>query len=139
MDMKNVEKGAKLLAEYKAIEAEIKQINKVAMLAANKRTSSCFTLLVTDDELAEKLTGVSREEYENGAKSISFFIEKILTGLKEGKNMLDDENFENPQEKVHVHLDNSNCLEILGIVLRDRNDRKVVLRKQIKDLGINIE
>lgn len=40
MNMKNVEKGAKLLAEYKEILQEIKDINKAANIAANKKTSA---------------------------------------------------------------------------------------------------
>lgn len=131
--MKNVEKGAKLLAEYKEILQEIKDINKAANIAANKKTSACFTLLVTDDDLAKKVTGISREEFEDGPKSISFFIDKIFEGLKQGKIMIDNEAFENPQQKVHAHLSGSNCLEILGIVLRDRNERKAAIRKELND------
>lgn len=143
MNLKKLEKATKIYEQIKIIDAHIIQIEKLAMLAASGEIKSSFQLKIED--IGEKNKEAEKVKFDEHGSLIKTNPESLREKMLQQMNWMPFfTGFENKNEQnKHQHLleqelSENLTLQILGILLYEKNTLKKSYLSQLEKLGVLI-
>lgn len=133
MDIKKLEKATIILKAIKNIDAEIIEIEKTAMLVANNDTESHFLLNVIDNEKPQE---EENTEQENQGDPFSEFSGLLSFMAFRSSNKPEKEN--KNLHSLKCDLSVNATLQILGVLLYEKQTKRNKLINSLKKYGVNI-
>lgn len=146
MDINNLERANEILLQIKKLDAEIIEIDRLALLAADGEIKSSFKMSICDignvkaesekakfdDDGSLISNGTSGSKYTSIFESITFLANNLrqaqATHAAAVKNT----------GTLEQELSNSSTLLLLGVLLGDKQSRRRYLIKELKTYGINL-
>lgn len=129
MNLKKLARAAKLYEQIKALDGEIIEVEKMAMLVANGETKSTFELHIED-----------LNKNEDEAKSVlddcntpSGWMQEMMMGFRTGGTLKKTEPSGNKLKSI---LSETLTLQILGELLFDKNYQRELLVSKIQSLNL---
>lgn len=135
MEIKELEQATKILQSIKILDNEIAEIEKIAMIVANSDTGSSIELKVVDyDKPAEATKEDNDEEVDD---------KDPFMGLGMFAYISRNHNSDNPKKEDNVHRINydlslNGTMQMLGVLLYEKQSKRTLLIKKLNKYGINI-
>lgn len=137
MKIKELEKATGMLQDVKILDNEIIEIEKMAMLIANNDTESMFTLQVWDkDKEQEEKNKASFDEDGSLQVPGSSFADYLMSGMLPFVTPKFDKNEHISTIKYDLSINAS--MQILGVLLWEKQNKRQNLIKKLNKYGINI-
>lgn len=139
MDFKKLEKATKIYGEIKALDAEIIEIDRFAMLVANGEIKSSFTLTVED--VGKKKEDETKVSFDEDGSLVGLH-KKMMSSLMmpmwfcSGSVSLESEN-----ENYHTlknELSENATLNVLGVLLCEKQAKRRILLNSLDKLGVSV-
>lgn len=136
MNIKNLGKATKLYEEVRVLDAEIIEIDKMAMIVAEGETKSFFKLRIED--FIKKEEPVSSILDEDGSINADYFKKKIQKRLSPISffGCSNEEKKPKPGTILKSKLSETVTMQILGILLCEKQSLRNNLLKRIEKLGV---
>jgi hypothetical protein len=143
MILKQLEISQKVYNEFKALDAEILEIEKVAMLVANGDTEVNLSLNVKDTSVKEPKSKVNFDEDGSLMKSgqLGFRVEmfnpfEMYTKHLSGLSQLKEE--KQPATTLKSKLSENMSLNILAVLLSIKMEERAKLIRKLNRFGVTI-
>ena len=137
MNYNKLEKATAVLTKIKAIDAEIIELDKFAMMIANGEIKSSFDLKLKDlkkSEETEKKKVLSEDGSLNTGEEVNgfkFYMPSMFSSLG------DKEEKKDPNTHTLSHdLSDTAVLQIMGVMLCEKHDRRNNLIRQLQSYGV---
>lgn len=134
MDIKQLEKATRMLSSIKEIDQEIIDIEKIAMILANSDTESSFVLKIIDQEQRDKSLAQEKQE-DDESPARSFLAQFMTSGLLPHVTRDDKDDF---THTINASLSVNVTMQILGVLLYEKQNKRTKLIKRLESYGINI-
>ena len=131
IDIKLLEKAAKIFEKIKQLDAEIIEIDKYAMLVANGDVEPSFELSFKMLKTEEK------EEEKQGTENLLESYSNSLRMTIYGGFLMSDKKKE-PENKLSNTLSENATLQILGVLLHEKNAARTRLINQLRKTGVQL-
>lgn len=140
----SLEKANKILVKIKELDQDIIQLEGLAMILSNKKSSVKLTLEVTDLEKEDKKKKVLDED---GSINIRTLGEGLMESFRQhqlshlqmyGNQVSSCYGFKQEGHKLNKTITDTAGLGILGVILGEYREERNQLLKQIQNLGIKI-
>lgn len=130
IDIKALEKSAKIFEKIKKLDSEIIEIDKYALLVANGDCEPSFELHFVTQKNKEEI----EEETNKSESSGTFFYIHQLMSYKPITEASNNTN----TEKLADTLTENATLQILGILLCEKYNKRTQLLKQLEKYGVQV-
>lgn len=131
MELSKMDKVFRAYEEIKLLDAEIIELDKVAMQLANDDTEVSLDFKLTTFTEKKEETSVSLESIYDSYKT------SLFNGLWFQANSTTPEN--NKNNRVFSHsISTTNSLKILGILLSDKMEKRQKLLNKLSKFGVKI-
>lgn len=142
MELNKLEKAGKLLAEIKKLDADIIEIEKIAMMAANGEAETFFELKVVDiKKQFEEPTKIQLDE-DGSLPSTSY---SLLSDMMRKYSspfpwMERTEDKKPPKNEMNIsnQLSERATMLILGVLLEEKQSKRLRYINKLKNLGVAI-
>lgn len=136
MNLKQLGNSQKMYTDIKALDAEIVEIEKVAMLIADGKAVVKLTMDVTD---TSKKPEVKKEDsdYESEVKRYqSFFTGGLLYPLTGSGSPKEEQ--KKPDNQLKSELSDNLSLNVLAVLLYDKQQKRLALLNKLKRIGVTL-
>ena len=136
MELTKVDKVFKVYEKVKVLDAEIIELDKVAMQLANDDTDVCLDFKITNftPKKEEESTTIGLQSiFESYKRELSF---SSLWG--QPTSTTPEQNSNNNTTVFNHQVSTNNALKILGLLLSDKLEKRERLLTKLKNMGVNI-
>jgi hypothetical protein len=135
MNLKKLEKAAKIYEKIKELDAQIIEIDKFAMMAANQEIKASFELKI--ENLTKEKEDVPKVGFD-GDGSLQFSYDRMMRSMMMPTFIYG----QTPQKKdneylLKQNLSENNTLNILGILLYEKQSIRNALLSQLEGLKMD--
>ena len=132
MNLKQLQQAAKILEKIKALDAEIIEIDRVALLVANGNSECSFSLNVKDTTPVKEEVEIEEQPRD----TMTDFYRRYQLGIL---SIISTEPKKEEKGFILNHtLSEENTLRILGILLGDRQQKRDELINKLNKKGVQL-
>lgn len=141
MELSKLEKATKIFNAIKVLDAEIVELDKVAMIVANGGGESSFELTINGVIVKDETEKVKFDEdgslilpKENESPYRSIFLDFALPSYFRRDEKKEEKN----KTVIKNSLSEKSTMLILGILLEEKKMKRNKYLKQLEKIGVNI-
>jgi hypothetical protein len=138
MDFKKLEKASRILSGIKQLDAEIIEIDRIAMLVANGDVKSLFKLKIEDTTKAKEAEDKPLLD-NDGSLFRESFHSLMMGSLGIGGIWREKKNEDKHIHSLEQELSENSTMQILGVLLCEKQTRRQLLINQLETLGLLIK
>ena len=132
MDIKKLNKAAKIFEQIGRIDKEIAEINRMALIVANGEAAVSFDMIVISQLTEQERRNKKAEEIEN---MDSIMKSMYLWGVSPCSNHKDSNE---KMDKMNSPLSENAALQIFGVLLYEKQAKRQGLINRLEEMGVAI-
>lgn len=135
MNFKQLDMAARIYDQIKALDAEIIEIDRIALLVANGDTQSSFELKIED------IGGRNEEDGNVQSDQWGPIFAIQLRPIEDWLNSLNGHRFSGHPYRNNIlknQLSESSTMRILGVLLGDKQSKREALLDQLEAIGVAV-
>ncbi len=139
MDIKKLEKAAKIYGQIKILDAQIIDIDKFAMTVANNETKSSFELRCED--LSKKKEDEEKINFDDDGSIIKKHSESYKSVFDLWTPRLYSQSVEDKNDNEIIlknELSVNAVMAILGVLLHEKQAQRILLMNQLQKIGVAV-